>query len=588
MLAGGDFGNYQLVANFGAGIGFAGLLAALVARQRVLVAIFVAFMFGGLRTGSGFLRATGVSGRIADVVQGLLVLSLLLPPAILYVRERRRALAATSAQDVTPSMSDFLSAVGDIATNESAYRNAAIAAVVLLFAALGRARRREGGHDQHLARGDDARRRVRRRRRAGPHRLGLGGPAVRRWSPASLVALVQANMSHRLPADQFVVGLVLNVLVLGLVGFLASSSSRRPTSSTASRSRCLADIPLVGPALFDQPWVLYLAYPIIPVDLVADLPHPLGARGARRRRRPERLRRLGSARQQAAPPDDLPRRADRRPGGWILPVRPCRRFEDSLIGGRGYIAIAAVIFGGWTLKGTVAGCILFGIVGSFVLTIPSLGYDAIDPAFLAIAPNVVTIVAMATVRHACSPAGGARPPVHPRAQVKAVSYHAPGGVEVLEYADLPDPEPGAARRRRRRRSLRPQPARRRAAPRLVPAARFHLPAHRRHGRRRHGRVDRQRRHRRRRRPAGRGRPVAGRRRRWLEARRPRRLLRRARRDRRHGRRGLRRAVPGAGQSRVPGARRHADRARRHLPDLLPDRRPRPVRGRQARQPARPC
>jgi simple sugar transport system permease protein len=98
MLAGGDFGNYQLVANFGAGIGFAGLLAALVARQRVLVAIFVAFIFGGLRTGSGFLRATGVSGRIADVVQGLLVLSLLLPPAVLYIRERRRALAATTSR----------------------------------------------------------------------------------------------------------------------------------------------------------------------------------------------------------------------------------------------------------------------------------------------------------------------------------------------------------------------------------------------------------------------------------------------------------------------------------------------------------
>ena len=98
MLAGGDFGNYQLVANFGAGIGFAGLLAALVARQRVLVAIFMAFVFGGLPTGSGFLRATGVSGRIADVVQGLLVLALLLPPAVLYVRERRRALAATTAR----------------------------------------------------------------------------------------------------------------------------------------------------------------------------------------------------------------------------------------------------------------------------------------------------------------------------------------------------------------------------------------------------------------------------------------------------------------------------------------------------------
>jgi simple sugar transport system permease protein len=98
MLAGGDFGNYQLVANFGAGIGFAGLLAALVARQRALVLVFVAFLFGGLRTGSGFLRATGVSARIADVVQGMLVLSMLLPPAILYVRARRRAIAATSSR----------------------------------------------------------------------------------------------------------------------------------------------------------------------------------------------------------------------------------------------------------------------------------------------------------------------------------------------------------------------------------------------------------------------------------------------------------------------------------------------------------
>jgi general nucleoside transport system permease protein len=98
MLAGGDFGNYQLVANFGAGIGFAGLLAALVARERVFVVIFVAFLFGCMRTGSGYLRATGVSGRIADVVQGLLVLALLLPPAILYVRERRRALSASSTR----------------------------------------------------------------------------------------------------------------------------------------------------------------------------------------------------------------------------------------------------------------------------------------------------------------------------------------------------------------------------------------------------------------------------------------------------------------------------------------------------------
>ena len=95
MLAGGDFGNYQLVPGFSVGIGWAGLLVALVAREKALAAIAVAFVFASLRTGSGFLAATGVERRITDVVEGLLVLALLVPPAVLYVRRRRRAIAAT-------------------------------------------------------------------------------------------------------------------------------------------------------------------------------------------------------------------------------------------------------------------------------------------------------------------------------------------------------------------------------------------------------------------------------------------------------------------------------------------------------------
>ena len=94
MLAGGDFGNYTLVPGFPSNIGWTGLLVALVARQRVAAAVVVAIVFAGLRTGSGFLAATGVERRITDVVQGLLVLALLIPPALLFLRQRRRALAA--------------------------------------------------------------------------------------------------------------------------------------------------------------------------------------------------------------------------------------------------------------------------------------------------------------------------------------------------------------------------------------------------------------------------------------------------------------------------------------------------------------
>lgn len=92
MLAGGDFGNYTLVPGFPASIGWTGLLVALVSRQRASVAILIAVVFAALRTGSGFLASTGVERRITNVVQGLLVLALLIPPALLFLRQRRRAL----------------------------------------------------------------------------------------------------------------------------------------------------------------------------------------------------------------------------------------------------------------------------------------------------------------------------------------------------------------------------------------------------------------------------------------------------------------------------------------------------------------
>ncbi|MCY3805594.1 MAG: ABC transporter permease [bacterium] len=96
MLTSGDFGNYRLTPGFPVNIGWEGLLVALVARDHPLVAIPVAFIFAGLRTGSGFLAATGVDRDITQVVQALLVLALLVPPAILFVRDRRRTLAAAA------------------------------------------------------------------------------------------------------------------------------------------------------------------------------------------------------------------------------------------------------------------------------------------------------------------------------------------------------------------------------------------------------------------------------------------------------------------------------------------------------------
>ncbi|MEE9299392.1 MAG: ABC transporter permease [Acidimicrobiia bacterium] len=94
MLSGGSSG-YRLTTGFSTNIGWQGLLVALLARGRPLVCIPMAILFASLRTGAGFLASTGVDRRIVDVVQALLVLALLMPPAIAFIRDRRRALASS-------------------------------------------------------------------------------------------------------------------------------------------------------------------------------------------------------------------------------------------------------------------------------------------------------------------------------------------------------------------------------------------------------------------------------------------------------------------------------------------------------------
>jgi general nucleoside transport system permease protein len=97
LLTGGASGD-RLSVGYSGNYGWDGLLVALVARNNVLVAIPTAFVFAALRTGSSFLAATGVDRRMTDVVQALLVLALLVPPAIEHARGLRASRRVTLAE----------------------------------------------------------------------------------------------------------------------------------------------------------------------------------------------------------------------------------------------------------------------------------------------------------------------------------------------------------------------------------------------------------------------------------------------------------------------------------------------------------
>ncbi len=94
-LTGGIAGD-RFTSAISSNIGWQGLLVALLARGRALLAILMAFVFAALRTGSGFLAATGVDRRIADLVQAMLVLALLIPPAVEALQNHRRGRAGAA------------------------------------------------------------------------------------------------------------------------------------------------------------------------------------------------------------------------------------------------------------------------------------------------------------------------------------------------------------------------------------------------------------------------------------------------------------------------------------------------------------
>ncbi|WP_329082864.1 ABC transporter permease [Streptosporangium sp. NBC_01469] len=82
-------GVHRLQPGMAMNIGWDGLLVALVARNRPVPAVLFALLFGVLRSGGGFLAATGVPPFIVDVVKVLLVLAFVAPPAVIAVIRRR-------------------------------------------------------------------------------------------------------------------------------------------------------------------------------------------------------------------------------------------------------------------------------------------------------------------------------------------------------------------------------------------------------------------------------------------------------------------------------------------------------------------
>jgi ABC-type uncharacterized transport system permease subunit len=194
----------------------------------------------------------------------------------------------------------------------------------------------------------------------------------------ALIGLIHGTLAHRIAINTFVVGLVLNTLVLGLTSYLIS------TGTYESHQTGL---------LLGRRWPVYLLLVIVPLTwwLVERSRWGLELRAAGENPQAADVTgiRVNVRRRQAL----LWCGALAGLGGAYLAVGEVGSFNQNMTAGRGYLVIAAVIFGGWRLGRTLAGCAVFGLADALRLALPALGVT-MNSQLLISAPYLLALLAM--------------------------------------------------------------------------------------------------------------------------------------------------------------------------------------------------
>jgi simple sugar transport system permease protein len=225
-----------------------------------------------------------------------------------------------------------------------------------------------------------------------------------------LLGLILAVFSIRYLVNQIVVGVVLNVFAAGLTGYLYDrvmipyqNTLNAPSTFQPIRIPGLSRIPVLGPVLFEGTVFLYMAYVIVILIQVglfrtrwglrvrAVGEHPVAAETVGIRVLFTRYRNVVLGGLVAGI------------GGAYLTIGSVGPFGKNVSSGKGYIALAAMIFGRWTPIGAVGAALLFGFTDAVQNILSVLG-TSIPSDFLLMAPYVATIVVVAGV------VGKVRPP----------------------------------------------------------------------------------------------------------------------------------------------------------------------------------
>lgn len=234
-----------------------------------------------------------------------------------------------------------------------------------------------------------------------------------------VIALLHAWLSVSFRVDQIISGVVINLLALGVTGFIRSEvivpsgiSTGVPTSTIALPG--LSEIPILGPQLFTNKPIFFMMFVIVTTTWFVLFRTPFGLRIRSVGENPHAAETLGidviRIRYTAVVIGGLIAGL----GGAWFSLESQAGFEDNMTNGAGFIALAALIFGKWRPSTAFAGAILFGFTRALGSRLQFLGVTigdfGIPSEFWQSLPFVVTIVVVAgAVGKAIAPAADGVP-----------------------------------------------------------------------------------------------------------------------------------------------------------------------------------
>jgi simple sugar transport system permease protein len=225
-----------------------------------------------------------------------------------------------------------------------------------------------------------------------------------------VLVMIHALLSIRFKIDQIISGTVINILAVGVTGFLRNNVilplSQTGVSGQALQSMpipLLSDIPVLGPIFFNHRPITYLMLIMVPLMHILIFYTPWGLRTRAIGEHPRAADTMGIDVNRMRYMNVFFAGLMAGLAGAYFSLEASFNFDDVMTNGRGFIALAAMIFGKWTPFGAMGGALIFSSADALQIKIQ--GFDFALPAqFLQMLPYIITIIVLAGI------IGRARPP----------------------------------------------------------------------------------------------------------------------------------------------------------------------------------